>query len=271
MPVEIPAFLDNLINNEKILDKNDYHDRLVDLLRGVERILQKRQKMQVSYIIDSYKQGKSAREIGQMVGLSATSIMKILRKNEIKLRSHVEAAYVKSNPNGDPFSILEELTPEADHLKAMALGLYASHGNLRNSNSVKFTNSNPAIIKIFTKFLRVICGVPQDKIKASLIIYPDVSARMAKDFWAKFLDLPRAQFSKTTVLRSRNGSSSKRHSIYGMLTLYVHNSKLLSIIKDWVKEYALVAQLVEHIHGKDGVDGSNPSEGSTVSGGTLKA
>ena len=222
------------------------------------------QHMQPAYIIESYKNGKSAHEIAQSVGLSTSAIMKILRKNDVKMRSHVEAAYIKSNPSGDPFSIIDELTPEEDHLKSMALGLYASHGNLKNNNSVKFTNSNPAIVKIFVKFLRVICGVSRDKIKASLIVYPDIPVRSAKDFWSRFLDLPMNGFSKATVLKSRNGSSSKKHSSYGMLALYVHNSKLLSIIKDWVKEYALVAQLVEHIHGKDGVAGSNPAEGSRI-------
>lgn len=223
--------------------------------------------MQLAYVIKSYKAGKSAREIGEDVGLSTSAIMKILKKNNVKLRNHVEAAYMKSNPNGDPFNIIKDLTPEEDHLKAMALGLYASHGNLKNASSIKFTNSNPAIVKIFMKFLRVICGVPREKIKASLITYPDTSVRMAKDFWSRFLDLPTKQFSKTTVLKSRNGSSSKKHSTYGMLSLYVHNSKLVKIIKEWVKEYALVAQLVEHIHGKDGVAGSNPAEGSRITSG----
>ena len=219
--------------------------------------------MQLAYIIESYKQGKSPRAIGEEIGLSTSAIMKILRKNDISMRNHIEAAYACSNPKGDPFEILSALTPEEDHLKAMALGLYATHGNLKNRHSVKFTNSNPAIIKIFTKFLRVVCGVPREKVKASLIIYPDVSARLAKDFWTRFLDLPKSQFSKTTILRSRNNNSTKKHSAYGTLTLYVHNLKLLNIIKEWAKEYALVAQLVEHIHGKDGVAGSNPAEGSS--------
>ena len=218
--------------------------------------------MQLSYIINSYRKGKSARQIGEKVGLSTSAITKILRKNNIKMRGHIEAAYIKSNPKGDPFNILKKLTPEEDHLKAMALGLYASHGNLKNNHSVKFTNSNPAINTIFVKFLKIVCGVPREKIKASLIIYPDISATTAKDFWSRFLDIPKRQFSKTTVLRSRNNASTKRHSAYGMLSLYVHNSKLLNIITEWVKEYALVAQLVEHIHGKDGVAGSNPAEGS---------
>lgn len=219
--------------------------------------------MQDSLVIRSYKNGKSANEIAQKLNVSTSAIMSILNKNGIERRSHSDAAYVKYNPTGDPFHIERNLTPEEDHLKAMALGLYITEGNLKNKNSVKFTNSNPAIVKIFVKFLKVICGVPKEKIRTSLIVYPDVSARKAKEFWSKFLDIPKDRFTKTTVLRKRSSRSPKRHSENGTITVYVHNSKLLNIIRDWLKEYALVAQLVEHIHGKDGVISSNLISGST--------
>ena len=144
----------------------------------------------------------------------------------------------------------------------MALGLYLTEGNLKNKNSVRFSNSDPAIIKIFVKFLKVICGVPEEKIKISLIVYPDISAQNAKDYWSKFLNLPLGQFTKTTVLKDRQNHSSKKHSEFGTVTVYVHNTKLLGIVKNWAEEFAQVAQLVEHVHGKDGVLGSNPSLGS---------
>ena len=35
--------------------------------------------------------------------------------------------------------------------------------------------------------------------------------------------------------------------------------------KRYARRFALLAQLVEHLHGKEGVDGSSPSEGSTKS------
>ena len=210
-------------------------------------LLQKGFFMQVREIITSYKNGKSAHDIAESNGLSTTTILHILRDNNIDIRSHSEASYLKSNPNGDPFDILKKLTPEEEHLKAMALGLYITEGNMKNKNSVKFSNSNPAIIKIFVKFLKVICGVPKEKIKASLIVYPDVGVRKTKEYWVKFLDLPEKQFSKTTILKRKN-NGGKKHSQFGTATVYVHNSKLLKIIKDWVKEYAHVAQLVEHVH-----------------------
>ena len=218
--------------------------------------------MQLSEIITSYRTGNSISEVAVLFGLSTRKVREVLSGNSVSIRNHKEASYIKYNRSGDPFDVLTKLTPEEEHLKAMALGLYLTEGNTKNKNSVRFSNSEPALVKIFVKFLKVVCGVDNDKIKLSLIVYPDVGRRKAKGYWAKFLGLPIAQFTKTTVLKSRSGASIKKHSEFGTITVYVHNTKLLGIIKDWAREYAHVAQLVEHIHGKDEVIGSKPIMGS---------
>ena len=201
--------------------------------------------MQASAVIRSYTHGFSIRDIAVKSGFSTRKIRDILMRNDIKRRSHSEANYIKANPNGDPFRIPKTLTPEEEHLKAMALGLYLTEGNIKHKHSVRFSNSNPGIVKIFVKFLKIICGVPSEKIRTSLITYPDIGIRECKEYWSKFLDLPEKQFTKTTVLKLRNNGSTKKHSDVGTCTVYVHNSKLLEIIKDWAREYSYVAQLVE--------------------------
>ena len=225
--------------------------------------------MQPSAIITCYKKGSSISEIAASAGLSTRKIREMLSDNNIIIRGHKEASYLKNNRLGDPFDILTELTPEEEHLKAMALGLYLTEGNTKNKNSIRFSNSDPALVKIFVKFLKVICGVDNGKIKMSLIVYPDVSIKATKEYWVKFLGLSQKGFTKTTVLRNRNNHSTKKHSEFGTITIYVHNTKLLGIIKEWAREYAHVAQLVEHIHGKDGVAGSNPAVGSVLKGESL--
>ena len=232
-----------------------------------ELLLQKEVKVQLPAIIRSYKKGNSISEIAALFSISTRKVRDILSNYSIIIRNHKEASYVKNNRQGDPFDILTKLTPEEEHLKAMALGLYLTEGNVKSKNSIRFSNSNPALVKIFFKFLKVICGVDNDKIKMSLIVYPDVSQKEIKEYWTKFLDLPKKQFTKTTILKNRNGTSSKKHSEFGTITIYVHNTKLLGIIKEWAREYAHVAQLVEHIHGKDGVAGSNPAVGSALTRG----
>ena len=226
--------------------------------------LQIRVRMQHSAIIEAYVKGNSINETAVMFSLSTRKIREVLSGNSIAIRNHKDASYLKNNKTGDPFDILTEMTPEEEHLKAMALGLYLTEGNLKNKNSVRFSNSNPALVKIFVKFLKVICGVDGSKIKTSLIIYPDIAKKQAKEYWANFLDLPLSRVTKTTVLKNRKHPSPKKHSEFGTITIYVHNTKLLGIIKEWVKEYAHVAQLVEHIHGKDGVAGSTPAVGSRI-------
>src|SRR3989338_154280 len=160
--------------------------------------------MQVSAVIKSYRKGNSINEIAVSFNASTRKIREILTKNNIMIRTHKEASYIKNNRAGDPFDILENLTPEEEHLKAMALGLYLTEGNTKNKNSIRFTNSNPALVKIFVKFLKVVCGVESDKIKMSLIVYPDISQKSAKEYWARFLNLSHENFTKTTVLKNRN-------------------------------------------------------------------
>ncbi len=220
--------------------------------------------MQLRDIVVSYEKGNSINEIASAFGLSTRKIRGILSTNNIVMRNHKEASYLKNNKDGDPFDILTELTPEEEHLKAMALGLYLTEGNTKNKNSVRFSNSDPALVKIFVKFLKAVCGVENDKIRMSLIVYPDVPQKAAREYWANFLGLPIIQFTKTTVLKNRSNHSSKRHSEFGTITIYVHNTKLLGIIKEWAREYAHIAQLVEHIHGKDEVVGSTPTVGSAI-------
>ena len=218
--------------------------------------------MKLRDIVVSYEKGNSIKEISSAFGLSTRKVRNILSDNNTIMRNHKEASYLKNNKGGDPFDILVKLTPEEEHLKAMALGLYLTEGNTKNKNSVRFSNSNPALVKIFVKFLKAVCGVEKDKIKMSLIVYPDVSQKAAREYWGNFLSLPVEQFTKTTVLRNRHNHTSKKHSEFGTITIYVHNTKLLGIIKEWAREYAHVAQLVEHIHGKDEVVGSTPTVGS---------
>lgn len=196
--------------------------------------------------VSRYASGSSLNDIAENTGYSTRKVRSILVRNGVKMRTASEALYIKANPLGDPFEILKKLTPEEEHLKAMALALYLTQGNLKNQHSIRFSNSNPGIVKIFVKFMKIVCGVPSDKIKASLIIYPDVDENNIKTYWANFLDLPISQFSKTTILENRSAGSAKKHSDVGTATIYVHNSKLLGIIKDWVKEYSYVAQIVEH-------------------------
>ncbi|MFH1792005.1 MAG: hypothetical protein ABH885_08520, partial [Candidatus Omnitrophota bacterium] len=109
-------------------------------------------------IVSGYNSGLSIKDISVKAGVSTRKVRNVLIRNGVARRTLSEAHYIKANPSGDPFNILKTLTPEEDHLKALALGLYITEGALRHKHSVRFSNSNPGIVKIFVKFLKIICG-----------------------------------------------------------------------------------------------------------------
>jgi hypothetical protein len=186
----------------------------------------------------SYNKGKSAEEIGKDMGLSWRQIIYWMSKHGIKRRNRSEATYLKRNFT-DPFYLKTSLNEEERLLKALALGLYLGEGSRRQKNSVRLSNSDPVIIRIFIYFLQIICGVLKRKIKLSLIIHPDIEKDEAEHFWSNYLKIPLSQFTKTTILKPRGNGTYNHRSLHGVATVYVHNLHLRNILQSWIKEYIL--------------------------------
>lgn len=217
--------------------------------------------LQINRIKQLYSEGRSAAEIGGDLGVSWRKVIYIMDKYGIKRRSRSEAIYCKHNPDGDPFKIKQKLSVEQKCLKALALGLYWGEGSKYNPISIRLVNSDPSLLRTFIRFLKEICGVNSVKIKVWLTVHSDVVIKEAERYWSEQLDIPLTQFSKTVVINHRGKGSYKNKIFYGTATVCVHNMKLRQIIQKWLEEYAHVAQLVEHMHGKPGVTGSIPVVG----------
>jgi len=193
-------------------------------------------KKTIKTIQMAYSQGRSAQEISQELGLSWKKVIYWMNKYGIKRRNRSEATYLKRNPT-EPFKIKRGLTEDEQQLKTLAVGLYLGEGSKRQKNSVRLSNSDPTIISIFIQFLRVICGVPEEKIKISLLLHPDIKTRETERFWSNHLNIPLGQFTKTTILKRRGNGTYKNRSLYGVATVYVHNLKLRNILQNWVEEH----------------------------------
>lgn len=217
--------------------------------------------LQINRIKQLYGEGKSAAEIGENLDMSWRKVIYLMDKHGIKRRSRSEAIYCKHNPKGDPFKIKQNLSPEQERLKAISLGLYWGEGSKYNPISIRIVNSDPALLKTFIRFLREVCGVNPEKIKVWVTVHSDVSIKKTQYYWSKQLAIPLAQFSRTVVINHRGEGIYRKKSSYGTATICVYNMKLRQIIQEWLEEYAHVAQLVEHKHGKPGVTGSIPVVG----------
>ncbi len=192
-----------------------------------------------SKIIELYtKKYLSVQQISEEVYISSPRIRTILEKNNIKRRSRSEAiTRLNITKHGKhPFEVKEVLTEKEEKLKIAGVMLYWGEGT-KNGNTVAFSNSNPEMIVVFLRFLRIICGVSDSRVKALIHMYKDHSEKELMKFWSRVTQIPEANFYKSFNHGSKGGTY-KKTSKYGTLSLRYSDKKLLQIINSWIYEYS---------------------------------
>ncbi len=228
-------------------------------MSNIEKVIEK--------IATHYNSGKSAREVGEILNLPWRRVIYLMNKYGIARRNRSDAIYLQHNKLIAPYKIKTHLTDDEERLKGLALGLLWADGYKGNPYTLRARCADYKIINIIISFLTLICGVPREKIRISLTLSEEIGVEEAKRFWSSHINLPIEQFYKTTILKKRDNPVRKRRirAEHGIATLYIHNVKLVKILQQWLNQYALVAQSVEHMHGKHEVSGSIPLEGSIAS------
>jgi hypothetical protein len=114
--------------------------------------------------------------------------------------------------------------------------LFLGEGTKKQKYSVRLANSDPQIVMIFLKFLREICNVEPQKIRAWINIFDDSLYQDSLSFWSKQTGIPKEAFY-SPIVRIRKEGSYKNKSKYGTITILVGNTKLLNQIKTWCVDY----------------------------------
>lgn len=187
-----------------------------------------------------YSSGLSMSEIARIQKVSIHKISYWMKKYSIKIRNRSEASYLKKHPNGDDFKVNGSY-PE---LLSMGIALYLGEGT-KKGHGVRFTNSDPEIIRLFIRFLDKVCQVKKEKIKAWINYFDDSSYGDVLSFWVKETGIDAKNFYKPTIRKRKLGTYKKR-SIYGTITILFTNKKLKDQIETWSREviskYADMAQ-----------------------------
>lgn len=122
-----------------------------------------------------------------------------------------------------------------DTLFQAGLLLYWGEGNKKLENgTVRLSNIDPQMIKIFYKFLYKKIGVPEDKIHASLLLYPDLIDAVSKNYWSKSTGIPLTQFKKSIYIVGRH---PKKRLSFGVCTIHVNSRKIKEKIIKWLDLY----------------------------------
>lgn len=80
----------------------------------------------------------------------------------------------------------------------LGLFLYWGEGTKSANSSTQLTNTNPAMIKFFIKWLELL-GVSKKDLKVKLHLYSDMDIKKSITFWSKELKIPTSQFKKSYI------------------------------------------------------------------------
>lgn len=189
-------------------------------------------------IRDRYIKRKfSVQQIADSLRLTPSKVRYTLNKLKVKIRNHSEATrYLNITKfHKGTFKIRKQLGIQNEGLRLAGVMLYWGEGT-KSGNSVVLSNSDPLMIGVFMKFLRVICGISENRLRALLHLYEDQNEVLVKKYWSEVTKIPIKQFSKSFVHKKKPGSY-KRISRYGTVSLRYSDKQLLNVINHWIKLY----------------------------------
>jgi hypothetical protein len=129
-------------------------------------------------------------------------------------------------------AIAELETLKYNPLFIAGLMLYWGEGDKLSKGNVSLTNTDPKMLKLYVAFLTRVCGVPVERIRGHILLYPDLDDWLCRVYWAQETGLSKGNFGKSTVIQ---GKHKTRKLSFGICVLNVASSYLKVKILEWMK------------------------------------
>jgi len=193
--------------------------------------------------------GKSYGEIRKKIKVSKGTLSLWLRdieltpeqKTELKGRQKSRHWGAKANQGKRierTKKIIKEAKKEIKHLFKNSLFLsglmlyWAEGDKSEETEIVKFSNSDPIMIKLIMKWFRKICKVPESKFRVCLHIHKLHCRKNIQEYWSRVTGVPFKQFYKTQIKPTSLGQ--RKNKLYnGTCAVTVPNRDLFRRIKGW--------------------------------------
>ncbi len=194
-------------------------------------------------IVDLYKVSKlSETQIALRLKVNPSRVRWVLKKYKVQKRSISEAVrYIHITKfKKKEFVLATKLTTKQEKLKLAGSMLYWGEGT-KKGYTVALANSDPAMVTLFVRFLREICGIDESRLHVTLHHYQDQNEELIKKFWSKTLNIAPKQFYRSHTHLNTKGSYKKK-SQYGTVSVQYSDMVLLKHIVSWIAEYSVLGQ-----------------------------
>lgn len=189
-------------------------------------------------------QGHSLVEISQLLNVAKSTASvwtKGLQLNaaaQLKLRDKVRAGVIKSSQNQHAKTnaernfylkqgegLLKELASSPKQSKLSLALLYWCEGGKSSDNMLKFSNSDPALIKYYLRLLQDGFKISPKKLKALIHLHAYHSEPEQIKFWSKVTSIPKTQFYNS--YKKPNSAKRIKSGYQGCITINYYD-KLVS-------------------------------------------
>ena len=131
---------------------------------------------------------------------------------------------------------------ENNLLHVMGCMLYWSEGDhTNNPNAMRFSNSDPAMVRLFVSFLKSQMCVFDDEISVYINCYTDKhDVESIESYWLKELELPSSCLRKTTADHRPACTKIRRNGIleWGTCRLVVNDVRIIQRIYGAIQQYS---------------------------------
>lgn len=200
------------------------------------------------------KRGFTYTEIAKLTNVSISTVSLWLSKEKWSARVKEDNQKRASRENSKRISLLNKargnqyrrLYAEAERSAATeythyrsnplfiaGLMLYVGEGDNLHPCLIRIANTRMPIHKIFIAFAQAFLGVPREKIRFWVLLYPDLDPAACSEAWSKDLKLPLSQFHKHQVIQG--GGSSKRRLQYGVGNTIIGSAVLKKKLMKWIE------------------------------------
>jgi hypothetical protein len=203
------------------------------------------------------RRGRSVKEIARLVGVSPSSVSNWVR--DVPLSEEQATALIArmSDCDGRRAATKARVTlwrerrrayqaegraraRREDVLHAAGCMLFWAEGS-RSRNTVQFTNSDPAMVSFFVRFLREQYRVPDDAFRLACNLFADHAERQhaIEQSWLDATRLPRSSLGKTTVnVYSKHSKKKRLNKLpYGTCRVTVYSTEIVQSIYGSIQEY----------------------------------
>lgn len=141
-----------------------------------------------------YNMPLSQKRIKELRDLSPQRIERYRNTMRVKKETRLNEVYKKASNDIGKFSRRE--------IFLLGLFLYWGEGTKTANSSIQLTNTNPAMIKFFIRWLELL-GVNKKDLKVKLHLYSDMDIDRSIAFWLKTLKISISQFKKPYIKKNK--------------------------------------------------------------------